>query len=139
MSLILSPISPLSQIPSREPFELEGRKDSLLGHEKKSYHLAFFTRLDHGCINFKKSYHAKTDDTWKGGMTAKVIVVISKTVVITALTLLKVLLIITLITPIALKCLSIYKNRLVVDKEVEIEQVLKPVEGTVFSPDQAWI
>ncbi len=121
--------SPLfnTKTPCLDPSELEGYKSSLLGQEKKSYHLDLFTRLDHGCIGFQRSYNRKTDGTWKGGMTAKVIVVLTKTVVLTTLTLLKTFLIITIITPIALKCFSMYKNRSIVDIEIV---VFKPVETT---------
>ncbi len=76
----------------------------------KSYHLDFFTNLDHNCIDFKGAYNKKTDGSLKK-MASKAIVVLTKGVIITGLALLKVLLALTLIVPIALKFISMYQNR----------------------------
>ncbi len=75
----------------------------------RAYHLDFFTNLDHNCIQFKESFTAQTDGSWKE-MMLKTIVVLSKGVFIAGLTVVKVVLLLTLITPIALKCLSLYHN-----------------------------
>ncbi len=48
-------------------------------------------------------------------MIVKAIVVLSKGMVIAGLTFVKVVRLLTLITPIALKCISMYQNRLVMD------------------------
>ncbi len=76
---------------------------------KKAYHLDFFTNLDHNCIQFKESFTAQTDGSWKEMMT-KTIVVLSKGLFIAGLTVVKVVLLLTLITPITLKCFSLYDN-----------------------------
>ncbi len=77
----------------------------------KAYHVDFFTTFDHSIINLKGAYYRKTDDTWMGGTTVKVVEVFTKCIITLLITSVKIILFVSIITPLVLKGISVYQNR----------------------------
>ncbi len=73
---------------------------------KKSYNSDFFMILDHECINLKGTYYSDTDST-----AAKIVKIFAKSIIIIFISAVKIILVVTLITPIVLASLSAYHNR----------------------------
>ncbi len=91
--------------------QLEAYKLLLYPRGSASYHIDFFTTFDYYFIDVIGSYNKDTDGTWEGGIIVKVIEIFIKCIFIALFTVVKVILFVTVITPLVLKIFSMYHNR----------------------------